>query len=136
MITIMHTTVIGGEVTNQKLTHVDREASVLEASKLMRKSGAVELLVTDETNGKLQPLGIVSASDIVKHVVAAGLDPAVLTAGDIAWPGMPTSETQANDADRLQHFRESKEEAMAVMDGDGRLVGTVRLEELIGKLSH
>jgi len=41
----------------------------------------------------LLPLGIVTASDIVTRVIAAELDPAVLTAGDIAWFGMEAAGT-------------------------------------------
>ena len=75
-----------------ELTHIDREASVLEASKLMRTSGTTELLVVDKANGAIFAFGIVTATDIVTRVIAAELDPAVLTAGDIAW-----SETAAPD---------------------------------------
>jgi CBS domain-containing protein len=64
---------------------VDRDVTVVEASKLMREAGATELLVTDNSTGRVRPVGIVSARDIVTRVVAAELDPAVLTAGDIAW---------------------------------------------------
>ena len=60
------------------------EASVLETSRRMRQCHASELIVVTETDGKPRPLGVVTASDIVTRVVAVGLDPAVLTAGDIA----------------------------------------------------
>jgi CBS domain-containing protein len=64
---------------------VDRELSILEASHLMRISGAAELLVTDRVDGTLRPVGVLTAHDIVTRIVAAGLDPNVLTTGDIAW---------------------------------------------------
>jgi CBS domain-containing protein len=67
------------------LTHVDRELSIAEVSRVMSRCGAEELLVTDLAEGALVAVGVVSARDIVTRVVAAGLDPEVLTAGDIAW---------------------------------------------------
>ena len=76
---------LAGEIAKYKLTHVDKEVSVLDASKLMQKSGATELLVTSITNGVFLAIGIVTANDIVTRVIAAELDPAVLTAGDITW---------------------------------------------------
>jgi len=79
---------LADEIAKHNLTHVDREASVLTASKLMRTSGATELLVTGVTDGVLLAIGIVTANDIVVRVIAAGLDPAVLTAGDITWSGL------------------------------------------------
>ena len=133
MITIPQTAVAGGKIINHELTHVHREASVFEASRVMRKSGRTELLVTDEVDGKLVPLGLVTANDIVMHVIAAGLDPTVLTAGDISWPGMPAANTEESDAVRLWFFQAHKEEAIAVLDGDGRLVGTVKLDGLVRK---
>jgi CBS domain-containing protein len=60
------------------------EASLLEASRRMRQCHASELVVLAETDGKPRALGVVTASDIVTRVVALGLDPGVLTAGDIA----------------------------------------------------
>ena len=90
---ILQANVRGGEIAKHNLMHVDRDASVLDASKLMRKTGTTELLVTHEANGLLLPLGIVTANDIVTRVIAAGLDPAVLTAGDIAWSGMESAAT-------------------------------------------
>jgi len=131
MIMIHRTNITSGEIINHKLTHVDREASVLEASKLMRKSGTTELLVTVEANGMLRPLGILTAKDIVTRVIATELDPAVLTTGDIAWPGS-AADTGDGPADVLRRSQDSQCEALAVMDGDGRLVGTVRRDEFVG----
>jgi CBS domain-containing protein len=70
------------------LTHVDRETSVLEASKVMRISHSTELLVVDKSHGLPFVFGVLTALDIVTRVIATGLDPAVLTAGDIAWTGI------------------------------------------------
>jgi CBS domain-containing protein len=135
MIIIQQTNDIASEIVNHKLTHADREASVLEVSKLMRKAGTTELLVTGEANGMLLPVGIVTANDIVTRVIAAELDPTVLTAGDIAWSGMAAADTADSDAKGVRHPQENNRGAVAVMDGDGQLVGTVRLDELMGTLS-
>jgi hypothetical protein len=86
---IPHSDAIPADISTQILPRVDRETSVMEASKLMRKSGTNGLLVTSEATGMNLPLGIVTAMDIVTRVVAAELDPAVLTMGDIAWGGLP-----------------------------------------------
>jgi len=84
--------VAGEETDNHKLVRVDQEVSVVDASKLMRKTGSTELLVTHEANHLPLPIGIVTANQIVTRVIAAELDPAVLTMGDIVW-----SEMQAVD---------------------------------------
>lgn len=132
MIMIQRTNITSGEIINHKLTHVDREASVLEASKLMRKSGATELLVTAEANGVLRPLGILTAKDIVTRVIATELDPAVLTTGDIAGPGLAAADSAVGAAETLRRSQDSQCEALAVLDAAGRLVGTVRRDEFTG----
>ncbi|MFN2644791.1 MAG: hypothetical protein ABR570_07360 [Burkholderiales bacterium] len=50
----------------------------------MRECHATELLVVAHADGKALPLGTVTADDIVTRVLALELDPAVLTAGDVA----------------------------------------------------
>jgi CBS domain-containing protein len=87
MLMVTRSNDLAGEIANSQLTHVDKELSVLAASKLMRESGATELLVTAVTGGVFKAIGIVTANDIVTRVVATGLDPAVLTTGDITWAG-------------------------------------------------
>ena len=136
MITIHHADIIGGEIMNHKLTHIDREASVLEASKLMRKSRTTELLVTDKARGTLRPIGVVTASDIVTRVMAADLDPAVMTVGDIAESGIAAKDTIDSDTGWIWRAQEQNNEALAVLDGDGHLVATLRLDELKDTFIH
>ncbi|HKU46550.1 MAG TPA: CBS domain-containing protein [Burkholderiales bacterium] len=61
------------------MTAIHRDSSVLEASRVMRECDAAEVLVASDGG----PLGVLTARDIVVRVLAVGLDPAVLTAGDI-----------------------------------------------------
>jgi len=73
-----------GEIADRKPICVDRETTILAASSLMRLYEVDELLVVEPPR---QIVGIVTARDIVTRIIATGLDPAVLTAGDIAWTG-------------------------------------------------
>lgn len=132
MIMIRQSKLEASEILSRKLTQVDREASVLDASKLMRKSGSSELLVTGEINGMLHPFGIVTANDIVTRVIATELNPAVLTMGDIAWSAPTGGDAPDRDDQSQRRARESDVEARAILDGDGRLIGTVRLDEILG----
>ena len=59
------------------------EASIVEASRLMRQSGETALAVLSEAEGQPCVIGVVTAGDIVTRVLAVGLDPSVLTVGDI-----------------------------------------------------
>ena len=60
-----------------------RDATVRDAAVLMRKHHVGDVIVVDDPDGARIPLGIVTDRDIVVSIVATGLDPASLRAGDI-----------------------------------------------------
>jgi CBS domain-containing protein len=64
---------------------IDREATIQEASRVMREQRVDALVVTETSEGTPVAAGIVSAHDIVTRVIALGLQPSVVTAGDILW---------------------------------------------------
>ena len=68
---------------------IDREATIEEASRVMRDQRVDELVVTETSEGTPVAAGILSAHDIVTRVVALGLEPSVVTAGDILWQHAP-----------------------------------------------
>jgi CBS domain containing-hemolysin-like protein len=125
----------GLELSKRRLAYVDRELSILEASRLMRASGAAELLVTDPAEGALLlPVGIVSARDIVTRVVAAELDPSVLTAGDISWSDGPAAP--AHQTDTLQLKESGDGTLFTVLDSAGAVAGMLTLEEIVKALAR
>jgi CBS domain-containing protein len=125
---------VANDIGHRKPAPVDREVSVLEASRLMRSSGSDELLVTDRAEGRLVPLGIVTAHDIVTRIVAAELDPAVVTAGDITWAGSPARRSADTAPSSLHLIAEDNTDLLALVHSDGRLAGIVRVEELMAVL--
>src|SRR5688572_12516592 len=72
-------------VATRRPVCIDRDATVLAASRRMREERVSELVVTEATQGMPVPAGIVSAQDIVARVVAVDLEPSVVTIGDILW---------------------------------------------------
>jgi hypothetical protein len=52
MIMIQQAGLKGSEIINHQLPHIDWAASVLEANKLMHKSGTAELLVAGEAGAR------------------------------------------------------------------------------------
>jgi CBS domain-containing protein len=123
-------------IRRENLALVDRETSVVEASRIMRSSGFDDLFVTESVHGELATLGIVSARDIVTRIVAAELDPAVLTAGDIAWPGGSAGNERLYSAPPALHvIADSKGDLLALVDDDGRVAGVVAIGELMRAVS-
>lgn len=62
---------------------IDGGVTVRAAAKVMREARTDEVLVTQRIAGCLVPAGIVSARDIVVHVLGVELDPDVFTVGDV-----------------------------------------------------
>src|SRR3981081_1585417 len=97
----------------------------------MRNFQVEELVVTDGPTHSLVPVGIVSARDIATRIVAAELDPAVLTVGDIAWLEASGAEAPAALPYRLRLRLAAGRRILPVLDGTGSLAGVVSLDELL-----
>ena len=125
------------ELSQRRLVYVNHELCILEASRLMRNAGAAALLVTDGAQGATLPIGVVTARDIVTRVVAAGLDPAVLTAGDISWSDDSVDPKPApSAADKLQLQESENGNMFAVLDSAGGVAGMLTLDEMVRALAR
>jgi len=102
-------------------------APVATLAKTMRAKHVGSIVVTGE--GK--PVGIVTDRDIVMEVVAMGLDPAGLTAGDI----MTTSPAVAQGGDdalwALKVMRDRGVRRLPVVGQDGGLAGIIAFDDLM-----
>jgi CBS domain-containing protein len=76
----------GERISESARLCVDGDMTVLDASRLMRSYRVATLVVAEYSAGAWVATGVLSARDIVTRVIAAGLDPSVVTAGDITWP--------------------------------------------------
>jgi CBS domain-containing protein len=109
---------------------VDRDATVLTASRLMGRFSVDELVVTDRAANALVPIGIVCARDIVVRILAVELDPAVLRVGDITW--LEPAQAVANDS--LHSRLRMGNKVLPVIDREGTLTGVVLFDELLRAL--
>ena len=125
----MNTMVQTGENMQHGRICVDGDATIVTASRLMRSFEVEELIVTDRPDTKPVPVGIVSARDIVTRIIAAELDPAVVTAGDIAW-GEATGSGNA-ESDALRSLLASGSKILPLLDCNGDLMGVVTVDELL-----
>jgi CBS domain-containing protein len=118
-------------VARRRPVCIDREASVGAASGLMHDQRVDEVVVTEELNGKPIPAGIISARDIVTRVLACGLDPTVVTVGDILWSRPSAGRLSDGVLETLQRLCAAGSEVMPIVDGDGRTAGVVSMEDLL-----
>jgi CBS domain-containing protein len=125
-----------GDIVTRKPVCVERETTILAVSKLMRGHQVGELVVTDRAKGLLVPAGIVSARDIVTRILATGLDPSVLTAGDIIWSESTGARVTDSVSETLQLLQATRRTSLPVVDGDGCLAGVVSLDDLVWALAE
>ncbi|TMH30586.1 MAG: CBS domain-containing protein [Betaproteobacteria bacterium] len=117
----------GSTVTERGAVCVEGDTTVLEATRLMRSFRVAQLVVAECSTGAWTPRGIVSARDIVTRVIAAGLDPNVVTAGDIAWSDFGTPGGCADGVDSLRSQQAAETRYLPVLSGNGGIAGFVFL---------
>jgi len=125
-----------GEYCTRNVITADVEASVYEAAQLMRHHH-VGTVVAMRRNGSGEiPVGIVTDRDIVLEIIAPGLDPEVLTVGDIMSTELMTVKESASIFEAIQHMRTMAVRRLPIVNDSGELVGIVTLDDLLGLLSE
>ena len=104
--------------------------SLSDISKLMRLRHVGSVVVLAEGGGR-KPAGILTDRDIVIEVVAMGLDPATVTAGEIMTPS-PVVTKQGDDALwALKVMRDRGVRRLPVVDEQGALTGILAFDDLM-----
>jgi CBS domain-containing protein len=125
-----------GEICNREVIIVRRDDSALEAAKLMRQHHVGDVLVVEERNGRKEPVGIVTDRDLVVEIMAPGLDPDAITAGDIMGPGLATVKEESGVFEAIQYMRAKGVRRLPVVDANNGLVGILTLDDLLELLSE
>lgn len=125
-----------GEICSRNVVHCGRETSVQRVAELMRQHHVGAMVVTDETGGRLLPVGIVTDRDVVVEVVAAGLDPAVPTAADLMEAALLTAREDDGLAETLARMRSHGVRRVPVVDHQGTLVGLLSADDALDLLAE
>lgn len=120
-----------GEICTREVVIATRNTTVVEAARLMREYHVGDLVVVDESEGRRVPVGIVTDRDIVVGVLALGLDPAVLTVGDIMGSHLVTATEDDDVYETLQIMRTRGVRRVPVVNTAGALVGIVVLDDIL-----
>ena len=119
-------------ICNRSVAFTTRDTTVAAASKLMRHGHVGSLVVVDQLNGgRRVPVGIVTDRDIIVEIVATGLDPAVITVGDIMSTELVTARETDEVNEVLRAMRTKGVRRMPVVDAEGQLAGIVTVDDLL-----
>jgi CBS domain-containing protein len=94
------------------------------------------LVVVEENGGSEFPVGMLTDRDIAIEVVAFGLDPATMTAGDVMSEKPAVVEEDDDLLDALTHMRERGVRRLPVVRPDGALTGMLALDNLLEALGE
>jgi CBS domain-containing protein len=93
--------------------------------------------VVDRMNGgKRMPIGIVTDRDIVVEVIATGLDPAVITVGDIMAQEIVVGRESDSVLETLEIMRFKGVRRLPTVGPDGQLIGIVTVDDLLEVLAE
>lgn len=125
-----------GEICNREVVIVQAGKSALEAAQLMRQHHVGDVVVVEERGGLRVPVGIVTDRDLVVEIMAPGLDPEVITVGDIMTSELATVAENIGVFEAIQYMHTRGVRRLPVVDGKGGLVGILTLDDLLELLAE
>lgn len=128
-----------GQFCNRDTAIVRREDSIVDVARIMRQWHVGCLVVVENDERGVKPVGIVTDRDLVIDVVAARLNPDTVTVGDIIRRELLTAREQDGLWETLRRMQARGVRRIPVVDTDGYLVGIITqddvLEILVGELA-
>jgi CBS domain-containing protein len=109
----------------------DRDASILEAARLMRQHHTGDLIVVDDPNGDRVPVGIVTDRDIVIEVLANELDPATTKVSRAMNAKLVVAGAAETLEDAIDRMRLHGVRRLPILKHEGSLLGIVTLDDLL-----
>ncbi|MEW6353466.1 MAG: CBS domain-containing protein [Pseudomonadota bacterium] len=125
-----------GELCSRDVVFVTRNESVVEAARLMRQHHVGDVVVIDEKNGLRVPVGMITDRDIVIEVIAKGVSPDTVTAGDIMSGDIAVVRETEGVYETIQYMRAKGVRRMPVVNAKGALVGILALDDLLELISE
>lgn len=125
-----------GEICNREVIVIQRDATIVEAAKLMRQFHVGALIVVEKRDGRQIPAGVVTDRDLIVEVVATELDAAVITVGDIMAAEVFTIKESTASHEAIEFMRRKTIRRLPVVDESGELTGILTLDDALQLLSE
>jgi CBS domain-containing protein len=108
------------------------DSSVLELAKIMTVKRIGSVIIIDD--GK--PVGIVTERDLVRRVLAEGLDSASIRASSICSKPVISCSMFADLEDAVDIMKDYTIRRIVVIDDDQRLVGILTFDDIVANLKE
>ena len=122
-----------GAVCRRDAVSAAVDAPVATVAALMRQQhvGAVVIVDAGEGTGD-RVTGILTDRDLVVEVLATGLDPSTITAGDIMRRRLVTVSESSSIEEAVEAMRDNGVRRLPVVDEEGSLAGIVAADDILG----
>lgn len=104
------------------------ETNLAEVARTMRNEHVGCVVVIDLER---KPVGLLTDRDIVVETLACGVDPRIVTAGDIMTAGPVTVPADQDSVWALKVMRDRGVRRLPVVDSEGRLAGILALDDVL-----
>jgi len=120
-----------GTICNREVVVARKDVGVQEVAQLMRQYHVGDLVVVEDRGTVRIPVGILTDRDLVVEVLAKGVAPDTVTAGDIMTTDIVTGGEVDSIWATLQRMRTKGIRRMPVVDREGGLVGILTMDDLL-----
>lgn len=119
-----------GEICTRSVVTCRRDASAPEIAQLIRDHHVGNVIVIDEYQGGPTPVGIVTDRDLVVQIMAMGINPHLLRAGDLIDADLVTAVESEGVYDAIWHMRSKGIRRLPVVDAHNHLVGVLTADDV------
>ena len=124
-----------GEICNREVVVMKKKDSILEAAKLMRDYHVGNVVVVEEKEGQVIPVGILTDRDIVVELIAKNVPLDSVFAEDVMSSDLASVSENRGIWDTIKCMREKGIRRIVVTGDKGNLVGVLSGDDLIDILS-
>lgn len=125
-----------GEICTREVVIIEKNASVLEAAKLMRAYHVGDIVAVEPHPGERIPVGILTDRDIVVELIAGGVDLQSVTVGDVMSYQLVTALEDDDVIETVKRMRNRGVRRIPVVNGRGGLEGILSLDDLLDLLAE
>lgn len=120
-----------GKFCNREVIIADKNSSIVEIAKLMRKHHVGDVVLVNDKGGRATPIGILTDRDIVIELIACDVPLDSVSAGDVMSYELVTAREEDSIWDTLQRMRAKGIRRVPVVNDKNELEGILSADDLL-----